>query len=505
MRTESQPSAVHRFRAEVARARHWVGGRGRWARLSALFAMIACVGGGIYLLTLPSVEQPAWLYESRKLSEDQGQAIQSALAAEDIQVFTDRHGRIGVRPSSYTKALTALRKRKVEPPSFEEIVKETQTPNLWETGEQREQRLHWGMEKQVKLMIEGLPDIRSAQVTVQRERVRGGVRTEWKFTGFVWVDVDGGHELSPRTVRSIQALLVANCNGLKPDSVSVSDQSGKFYLEAGNPVGGVLSRTLARADELRETILERLNYIKGVDVLVQMEAVAPEPPPHPAPTVAPSAAKDSSAAEILPNQPIELGPEPAPTPAPAAAPRPALPAVPRAKVWVQVPRSYYYNAFADNVPGKQPSPEDLTPYISRTSELIRNAVSVIVPSHELGDVKIDTIPDSINFARVTASPLPSSDGWGDRLPAWGPGAIVGVLVGLTIAIATSFGLMATRRPKSEPAPRGSTRRGGIAVDQGGEAVHGPSERVRELVRANPEAAAGVLHRWIGREDGGNHG
>ena len=31
-----------------------------------------------------------------------------------------------------------------------------------------------------------------------------------------------------------------------------------------------------------------------------------------------------------------------------------------------------------------------------------------------------------------------------------------------------------------------------------EAGHAPSERVRELVRFNPEAAAGVLQRWIGQ-------
>jgi flagellar biosynthesis/type III secretory pathway M-ring protein FliF/YscJ len=38
----------------------------------------------------------------------------------------------------------------------------------------------------------------------------------------------------------------------------------------------------------------------------------------------------------------------------------------------------------------------------------------------------------------------------------------------------------------------------LAVDAASETTPGASERVRELIRHNPEAAASVLNRWIGQ-------
>ena len=513
MRTDSQPSAVSRLRAGAARAGRWVGGRGRWTRAWVVVGLVALTVPLIYL-SLPNVEEPLWLYANKRFSQDAAQAVETALAAEDIQVFKDREGHLGVRPSVWNKAMAALRKSKVEPPSLDEIEKAYQTPNLWETSDQREQRLHWGMEHRVEVMIERLADIRSAHVTVQREKVRGGLRPEWKYTGFVYIETDGSHEISPRSVKSIQALLVANFNGLKPDAVSVSDRSGKFYLEAGNPIGGLISHTLARADELRESIVERLSYIKGLDVLVQMEPAAPEPTPVvQAPVPAKPIIRQIPAAETLANHPIELGPDPtssafsqanpATVSTVAALPKIPEPAMPKAKVWVRVPRSYYIDAFLENNPNKQPTPEELTPYVVRTEGQIRDTVTALVPARELDIVKIATIPDSPIGPRLVATPLPAPEALLQGWPAWVPGAAVGAAVGLAtvVAVGVGFGLFAGRRPKT--APRSPLRRGGISVDPPGEAVHGPSERVRDLVRADPEAAAGVLHRWIGRDGGGS--
>ena len=47
-------------------------------------------------------------------------------------------------------------------------------------------------------------------------------------------------------------------------------------------------------------------------------------------------------------------------------------------------------------------------------------------------------------------------------------------------------------------PARGTDRGRYPIDTAPEPGHAPSERVRELVRFNPEAAAGVLQRWIGQ-------
>ncbi len=57
-------------------------------------------------------------------------------------------------------------------------------------------------------------------------------------------------------------------------------------------------------------------------------------------------------------------------------------------------------------------------------------------------------------------------------------------------------LLASRRPEVRPAP--ASDRGLYARDEASEPGQSASERVRELIRLNPEAAASVLHRWIGQ-------
>jgi hypothetical protein len=51
-----------------------------------------------------------------------------------------------------------------------------------------------------------------------------------------------------------------------------------------------------------------------------------------------------------------------------------------------------------------------------------------------------------------------------------------------------------------PVARGDGHRGRYKIDEPADAGAGPgpSEKVRELIRLNPEAAASVLHRWTGQ-------
>ena len=74
---------------------------------------------------------------------------------------------------------------------------------------------------------------------------------------------------------------------------------------------------------------------------------------------------------------------------------------------------------------------------------------------------------------------------------------------MALVLGTGFGLIASRRPSARPSR--TSVRSGLVVDAPSGPVPGPSERVRDLVRRDPEAAAGVLQRWIGKADGGHAG
>jgi flagellar M-ring protein FliF len=484
MRTESSASsasATTRLRDEVARARRWVRGRGRATRL-ALIAVAAAGLVGLAYWTIPlDRDQRVWLYDGKKFSQDSAQAIEEALGVEKIAFVTDQSNRVGVALSRWSDALAALKKHGVEPPSLEEIEKDLEAGSYMDTPADKADRDHRRIERSLKAMIEKYEGIRSAYVKVHRTPVRGGYRPGSAVSGLVVLDTE--RRPPNRVIQSIQTLLPKMVPGLLPDAVTVCDRAGIFYLEAGNPKAATATQSLARAEELRDGLLEKLGtLIPGVDVDVKVE---PSTAPHPAPIAPPPLADEGK-----PNNPVAIGPEAEPAPG-----------ADRANVWVKVPRSYYLRIFRESMPNRQPSPDELARYNQKTRDLIESAVAMLVPRAERGEVRVDTILDDLG----SSGPLVVPAGSADPLPAWpswaAPVALgAGVGLGVALILGTGLGMMAARRPVARPSR--TTVRSGVVVDAPSGPVPGPSERVRDLVRRDPEAAASVLQRWIGQGERG---
>lgn len=296
--------------------------------------------------------------------------------------------------------------------------------------------------------------------------------------------------------------------------MTVCDRKGRVYVDARNPSVGDRNRTRTYRDELTRDIQNNLDWLKGAQVSVQVSpppsgpvAAAPSAPalPAPAPEAAPPPAEElvAPAPSMGVNQPLELTPEPEPEPEPAPAPRPQpaapapppaapagieLSAPPRVRVWVKVPRSFYLRA----LPGREPSLEALQPLVERMNAAIQTAVKHVVPPDQLDEVVVTTIPDEAP-ARDAAA-LPEASVTRVDLAWWVPAA-AGVATAAVLAVA--FRLLAARRPAPRAAARGGDARGRYELDEASAPGPGPgpSERVRELIRLSPEAAASVLNRW----------
>jgi hypothetical protein len=166
-----------------------------------------------------------------------------------------------------------------------------------------------------------------------------------------------------------------------------------------------------------------------------------------------------------------------------------------ARVLVRVPRSYYLSKAALN---RDPSPDRLQPFIDQTESLIREAVAHVVPSEltrpgEPPDVTIQILPVDPP-ASVPLRSQVANDVRGP-FPGWLPACVAGV--GLMVLLsALGVRVLAWRRPAGRRVA--AARPGRYRSDAASEPGSGPAERVRELIRLNPEAAASVLHRWIGR-------
>ena len=107
-------------------------------------------------------------------------------------------------------------------------------------------------------------------VSIDRPHANAFSRNNAKPTAFVYVETEGGRALPYRTIQAIPTILAANVRDLAPGSITVMDSRGNRYLEPGNPALGDNSRNRAREEEISEEILEKLDWIKGVRVQVQV-------------------------------------------------------------------------------------------------------------------------------------------------------------------------------------------------------------------------------------------
>ena len=127
----------------------------------------------------------------------------------------------------------------------------------------------------------------------------------------------------------------------------------------------------------------------------------------------------------------------------------------------------------------------------RTEKQIRTRVDLVVSESGSWEVFVDTIQDDVPSGPTAGPDLrrrrPASEDRG----LGNPGA-VGVSVCVLVVVATR--IQVARRPARLPEPMHKTRR--YHADSASDP--GPSERVRELIRRNPEAAASVLQRWTGQ-------
>ena len=489
MRTEP-PSplalAAARLRGPAARARRWFAERGALTRLALLGSALAALGAAGYLASGddPSRRTPAWLYDGVRLSADDLNRVAGALEAEGIYRVVDKAaGRVGVKAEAVTAARAALIKRKVAPRTLEDLGGEEEDESPWISPAEREGRKLHRLEQTLKFQIEGLdPAIVSASVRIHREKGRG-FQAAPRVAASVYLKTEG--KLGHRVIEGIENFLTGDLPDLK-EAITVVDQTGHKYLAAGDPVLKEQNKAHRQEEDWREKILDGLRHIPGVTVSVLLQQVIPAPSP-PVVVIEPPPAPPAD--QVIANGKVTVDPDPPPV---SAAPAPA-PLVPRfrANVVVQVPRSFYRREFQSKNPDRQPTQEEILPMAATTRNIVEDAVRISISEDILGDVKVDTVQDDLPVSEVRLPPDPESR------RAWLWLALSGAVA---LASATALAAVLLRRAgrRSPSRPAASSWRPGIVDDGPGGPSPGASERVRELIRLNPEAAAGVLQRWNGQ-------
>ncbi|WP_254053757.1 flagellar biosynthesis/type III secretory pathway lipoprotein [Singulisphaera sp. GP187] len=484
MRTESPPSVaptVKRILSRLAVAQRSVWARGPVVRWVAVLGIVATIAGFGYFAAIPSPGKN--LGEGRQYPSDAVTRITRALEAAHIPHSVEDR-RIGVATDRYEEATDVLSKLDINARSISEIRKDLLVSRAWELPKDKDQRELRAKAEILEILIGELDGIVSASVDIYKTPTKTGGRPTTTTTAFVMLETKDSRKIGPKTVQSIKAFMVGNEPELKEDAVSVMDREGNRYLDPSKPSLDVISRTQAREEDLKQEILQQLDWINDVRVTVQMVA-----PPAPEPVVVAEPPRHSLEPSVGVNQPLDTESPPAPPTEPAPSANPHTPVETEfARIWVRVPRSFYYRKA---LPSRHLSQEDLQALQGRTETTIKTAVGYVVPTGTF-ELMVDTIPDEVVIRDPMVAPaVPETR----RIPSWWiPAGVGGGVAGLLLIV--GLRLLATRRPRRAVAAEPARIR--FAVDAASETTPGASERVRELIRHNPEAAASVLNRWIGQ-------
>jgi flagellar M-ring protein FliF len=463
-----------------------------------------------------------YLVSGRRFSSDDLIKVCSALDKQRLNYRVDDSRRVEVAADQYDQAADVVAKLDFGQRPIGEIRDESYASWFLDSPADREYRKQLAREKIIEGLIDKKDGVVWSLVSINRHTSKKWPQVSTKPTAFVYIETEGNRQLPYHTAQSITEILTGWESDLTPGSITVMDRRGTRYFESGNLAIGDASRDRAREEDLGKEILDKLDWVKGVRVHVKVSSPAE-------PAVSPSSGLIAAHRPIAHEQnggtktehptlklesdhalpSMEVNGVPAPEPEPAPPPsavemangsstkatrggdsgethrqRPREPG----RVLIYVPRSFYLNA--DIRPDNhEPSREDLRLMTERTENQIKTAVSLVTPSSESWKVDIFTIADEISPRPVN---LQSAADARRRVLDWG---IIGTVVAIvSILAAMGSWIQVARRPVPAPGPAPQTRR--YHVDTASEP--GPSERVRELVRRSPEAAASVLQRWTGQ-------
>jgi flagellar M-ring protein FliF len=471
-----------------------------------------------------------FLASSKRFSSDDVIKVGRALEKQRIAYRIDDLRRVEVMADQFDQAAELVAKLDLGLRSFDDIRDDAGSASLWDGQDVREQKEKLRLERLLERMIIDQPGVLSVVVSVNRPRAPAFARNNTKPSAFVYVETDGGHALPSRSVQAILTVLDGNIPGLAPESITVMDHRGLRYLDPGNPALGDHSRNRAREEEITEQILEKLDWIKGVCVQVQVLS------PHADELVAMSGGEGAAAAKgagpgdargalgrvhirsidenpsgsdpvMAANRPLSIEPageqSPAPLPPPeaaiTAATRPAAKSPSlrrvnethneRGRVLVSVPRSFYINMAIPTDRG-EPSQDDRRAMVERTEKQVRMSVALLLPDADSWKVDFGMITDDLALSRPAV--LPGATDSRHRILEWG---MVGTLAaGLSVLAIAGSWIHLARRPARLPELSTRSQR----FHAGSSLQPSPSERVRELIQRNPEAAASVLQRWVGQ-------
>lgn len=244
------------------------------ARLGIAGAAVLAVLVVGYIKMMPPVTEWVPLLGGQELNETQIQSICRTLEADGLTNYQIDGSRLRIPRAQASQYATAAAKCPVLPAgSYVALEQAAQQTSWWSSSAQEERRWQLGKQKMLSQMIEGIPEIESASVLIDRSPARG-LRSTADVRATVTVKPRGGSKLPPHIVRHIRTIVSGSVCELAADRVAVVDLTGKTMLDLGASAAGtddLLDRMKEFEEHYTQKIRSVLGYIPDVLVTVNVE------------------------------------------------------------------------------------------------------------------------------------------------------------------------------------------------------------------------------------------
>jgi len=472
--TRDRESLRDRLQRLGRRFRSWATGPNRVIALA--IAVVSFAALWAVLLGQPR-QDLFWLEGGWVFDRQESELIRRDLAAQGIAVEMDAQGRLGVAHEHASEATQIVDDRGLARRTLQEIL-EPERPSFWDDAETRIKRDLRARAEVIERTLEDLSSIRTAVVRLHRERERPYTAPVKVNGATVWLKTDGSG-LPDSTLDHILKIVDGWEDSIDPDNQVTVFVDNQPRVIAGDPSHARRAKSEEIARHWEAELNEHLGRdIPGVRVSVLMN--------HPLGEAAPEQEESRSEpvlSDVAPNRPLSI--REARDDAPARPEKEGS-----ANVLIEVPARYILQRVRATFGDRGVDREETEQIISYTRDMIQSKVKhIIYPESMLGRLDILMLPLPIEGPEP---PAPETSRAAST-PWWGPAALLAIGAVALVLIAAG-GRLPTRRV--EPgAPAGPHRPPRLDEDDS----PGPADRVRELIRRDPQTAAAVLRRWIGQE------
>lgn len=465
-------------------------------RLAVLAALVVLIAAACLMAPDRSAEL-AFVFGGHGFPPDQMATARAVLSGAGVRKVSTEGRRLAVPADQLLQAQAALKKARLDPRSFDEIVERLSTPRIFEDSKARDARIDGTYAAMAEVLIEEVPGIASAKVHYIALGPSGPSRKR-SAKAVIDLRTESGRPPSHRMAREARDLARGVCDyTIRPEDFTITGGGRRFQM-AGDRAALRRLEVAAQEEEWADEITGLLAEVAGVRVSVALTAFPANLEANQTPSGGPNQPGPSARPRI--NEPIGLDPEPSSLAEGGED-------LSRATVSVQVPKSYYQRLASARGSGSYA--EDRQKTERRIEEVVRS----VVPPSKLDAVSVAEVDSPTGATAITGPGFVADPSVppARNNPSWWMPAVAGVV--LVVGSAALLSMVRARDGRGRrhrnrnrnrhhdriraPRPTNPARHDPDPASPGS----GLAEQVRELVRHNPNVAAGVLRRWIG--PGGN--